>query len=213
MKTEIFEERSFFPELLRPGGWVLDVGARGYLFTNEMVRRGMGVVAVDPKPPSTTPSSADRVILVIAPVYMVVAGLVGIGHAGRATFASWDNGEPDCLVGWGGPVPEQASLREVETLDVRQLMARFGVPSWELVKMNCEGAEYDILGTWPGPIARQITVSFHDHTGANPGGDATYKRLFAHLSEWYDVERHVWEERYGAGGSYYDSLFVLRGVE
>ena len=203
MRTRIIDERTVATDLLTSGGWALDVGARGYVFAREMARLGLRVVAVDPEPPPAG--------FAIEGVTVVEAGIVGVGHAGRATFASWDNGEPDCLVGYGGPVPDRARLREVATVDVRQLMGRFDVRQWDVVKMNCEGAEFDVLQTWPGPIAKQIAVSFHDHTGANPGGEETYRALLGHLAKWYDVERHVWEDRYSAGFSFWDSLFVLRG--
>lgn len=61
---------------------------------------------------------------------------------------------------------------------------------------------------WPGPIARQISVSFHEH--AHPIGEARIKQIVAHLSKWYDPIRHIKDARYCAGENYWDSVFVLR---
>ena len=47
---EIIDERSVRTDLLTPGGHVLDVGARGYVFARKMAARGCCVVALDPEP-------------------------------------------------------------------------------------------------------------------------------------------------------------------
>jgi hypothetical protein len=91
-------------------------------------------------------------------------------------------------------------------------MSRFGVSFWEVVKLDCEGAEYEILRNWPGPIARQITIEFHDFLGGAPPGVASagHAEILAHLGQWYDVAQHEWTTQHGAGWNYWDSLFVLR---
>ena len=95
-------------------------------------------------------------------------------------------------------------------------MKAFDINFWDIVKLDCEGAEYEILLDWPGVISRQITVEFHEHTGANSGGEATYKKIIEHLSQWYDVIQHVKGPMYQNGRlmckaiNYWDSLFVLK---
>jgi hypothetical protein len=93
-------------------------------------------------------------------------------------------------------------------MDIVQLSARFQVKQWALVKLNCEGAEYDILKTWPGPIASQIVVSFHEHIGAHVGHNMD--EIIAHLGQWYRTVQHVRDQRYCAGWNFWDSVFTLR---
>jgi hypothetical protein len=83
--------------------------------------------------------------------------------------------------------------------------------NWDLIKLNIEGSEYDVLDTWPGPIARQIVVSFHEHT-PRARGRAECDRLIAKISQWYDVQNVVWEKRYGCSENYWDLLFTLKGL-
>jgi hypothetical protein len=91
-------------------------------------------------------------------------------------------------------------------------MKTHGVDVFEVVKMDCEGAEYDILLNWPGPIARQITVEFHDFLGLRPFPDY-HDALVRHLGQWYKIIKHEEFPHPLAQGhpiNYWDSLFVLR---
>ena len=211
MKLETVDNHSFFPDLLTPGGAVLDVGARGFVFAKEMARRGHRVIAMEPDP-----SGMPYVVEVPreGSIDIAALALVGSGQPARQRLSRWDNGEANRLITPATPASSHPSADVIEVLcaDVEFVTRLYGSPTWDLVKMNCEGAEFDVLRTWPGPIARQLSVSFHDHTGANPGGEATYQEILAHLGKWYEVIRHVWEERYCAGGSYWDSVITLRGL-
>lgn len=190
-----------------PDAWVLDVGSRGMMFAQEVSRRGPSVVAMDPDPSSWEGIPAHPRI------HPVAAALVAIGAPKYLSLARWDNGQANHLITPSTPKPERAEQIAVVGFDIREVMERYSVKQWACVKLNCEGAEYDILRTWPGPIARHMSVSFHDHTGANPRGEETYKEIFAHLGQWYEVFGHKWETRYCAGYSYWDTVFCLRENE
>src|SRR5262245_51529034 len=41
---------SYLPSLLRPGGWALDVGCRGFEFSQLMAEHGLKVIAIDADP-------------------------------------------------------------------------------------------------------------------------------------------------------------------
>lgn len=206
MRFEVIDNHSVDADRLGSSGWVLDAGSRGLDFSREMVRRGMRVIAMDPDPEAwmTFPEFGEK-------IKGVCAALVGIGQQGRHEFARWDNGQSNRIITEATPKPDRAEQITVNAFNIIEVMHRYGVDQqWACVKLNCEGAEYEILKTWPGPIADQISVSFHDHTGANPRGEETYREIFAHLGQWYDAHQHVWESRYCAGNSYWDTVFTLK---
>ena len=62
-------------------------------------------------------------------------------------------------------------------MSILEIGSKFGASHWDVVKLDCEGAEYDVLLDWPGPIAEQITVEFHEHTGANVKGPDVYREI------------------------------------
>jgi len=173
------------------GGWVLDGGCRGFGFTEALLLRGCRVVAVDPGENIHNPRMHGelhvlRKALVASPTAHV--GLIGTG-------------DPETAF-----TQESGGVR-VLAVTIGQVMARFAITRFDVVKLNIEGGEYAILEHWPGPVADQITVSFHDFRGMTPEG--FYPRMLKHLGRWYDVLQHEATERFGEV-NHWDSLFVLR---
>jgi Methyltransferase FkbM domain len=192
---EVIHEHSLRTDLLRPGGWVLDGGCRDFAFAGDMLLRGLRVAALDP---SRDVGDPGRPGIAFRPW-----ALVGHPRPEPQSFVEAGNGSRLT----SGPWATQASCVTIEAL-----MTELGVPFWEAVKLDVEGAEYEILRNWPGPVARQITVEFHDFNGgATPGtASATHAEILAHLGRWYEVAQHAWETRHGAGYSFWDSLFILK---
>lgn len=206
MNTEVIDTHSIIPNLLKPEGIVLDVGCRGFVFAREMSRRGLHVIALDPDASIIAPEDSKLIFEAKALIH---------GSRRRAVYASWSTGEGNHLC-VDRAVPHYADSSQVPCVNLQYLMKKYCVQFFEVVKMDCEGSEYDILLNWPGPIARQITVEFHDFAGFNPFPNVEdyYELLVGHLGQWYEVVRH---ENYphplapAHPVNYWDSLFVLRG--
>ena len=96
----------------------------------------------------------------------------------------------------------------MQCIDIQTLMRYCKVNRWDLVKLDCEGSEFAILENWPGAIARQISVEFHD--GADPANrtDRYFELLAAKLPD-YDWVKHE-KFKQGAWWGHWDSLIVLK---
>jgi hypothetical protein len=84
-----------------------------------------------------------------------------------------------------------------------------GIHYWDVIKLDCEGSEYDILWNLTGPPATQITVEFHQHTPARRS-EEFIAELIKKMEQWYTVQHH---KLYGHGfdyQNYWDTLFVLK---
>ncbi len=81
------------------------------------------------------------------------------------------------------------------------------VTYWDLVKLDCEGSEFEILENWPGRIATQISVEFHDGADA-ARDDAYFETLFAKLPDYEIVQHEKFKQ--GAWIGHWDSLLRLR---
>ena len=204
-KIEEVALHSICPEIMAEGGHVLDVGCLGFEFSSEMMRRGFRVSAIDPDPSISLTIVDDQ-------IQFGRVALVGLGQGGMQQLARFGNGQGNHLVLPNTQAPRDAEIVYTTSMDISELMSAFFVGWWECVKLNCEGAEYDILLSWPGPISKQISVSFHEHTGANPyrPTSAYYEKMLAHLGRWYIPVRHEIDERYCAGPNYWSSVFVLK---
>lgn len=189
-------EHTIDASLLTPGGNVLDAGCRDFTFSRGMVERGCHVIAVDADPTVEDPK--------LPGIYFMNVALAAA--AGERFFLMHSNPEARCLISDNSQAAPRVRVK-AETIS-HLTTSLIASSSWDAVKLDVEGAEYEILQTWPGPIAKQISIEFHEHCGKRP--QSLYDDIFAHLGQWYDVAQHVLENRHYAGLNHWDSLFILR---
>lgn len=171
-------------------GVVLDVGARSFTFSREMIRRGHRTIAIEPDPTVRKAEGEGFELLSVA--------LAGIGQPSSSQFEMSADPQARRL--------SSSGTVTVPCVDILHVMKSFNVDHFGLVKLDCEGAEVGILETWPGPIADQITVEFHDHVKVQD-----YSGVLKRLGQWYDVVQHKQSLRHHIGTpNYWDSLFCLK---
>lgn len=194
MNLEIVDNHTVIVDRLT-GGPVLDAGARGFRFSKWFAERGHKVYALDPAPDVENPR--------IPNVNFFRSGLVGTNMPGDWSLVELPDKEASYLKRGAAP-------KYIPTTDVPGIMSFCRIEHFDLIKLNVEGAEYDVLSTLEGPVATQIVVSFHEHTGRGIGR-AGCDHIVAKLSKWYDVVQHVWEPRYCSHANYWDSVLLERG--
>ncbi len=195
MKIEVIDNHSVAVDLLTKGP-ILDAGARGFRFAKWFSERYHETYCCDPSPDLEVPN------------FVAHFDRVALGARDWPLKVTLHNhGDPE---GWyAGPECYREVGPRVPTWNLHVNWGWTETNPWDVVKLNIEGAEYDVLSDWPGPIARQIVVSFHEHT-ARARGDAAIRKIVEHLSRWYVPVRHVKDARYCAGENWWDSLFVLK---
>lgn len=177
------------------GGIVLDAGCRDYDFALEMSALQQTVVALD----------ADPAVVAADPhlekFYVHHAALL---HKldGEMRFSPAGNGSRM------GHFKEAEAIR-VPITTIESLNRAYG--DFAVVKLDIEGSEYEVLLNWPGPIADQITVEFHEHTkqGRDVHGADVYNRIIERLDPWYRLIQHE-PTPFMGGMNFYDSLWVRR---
>ncbi len=97
---------------------------------------------------------------------------------------------------------------EVRVCTITELAEIAKCEKFDLIKLDVEGDEYIILATATHPIAKQISVEFHAHTGAQKQHELD--ALLDHLGQWYMVHNRVWEKRHGCSESYWDVLLIAK---
>lgn len=83
------------------------------------------------------------------------------------------------------------------------------VPFWDLIKMDIEMAEYQVIMDMDKPLSRQLSIEFHLHYGEY-GQNEMVEMEQKLESLGYKEARHKMDERHGAGKNYWDSLFILK---
>jgi len=175
----------------------LDAGCRDFDFTRGIfnLRPNGTILALDPDPEMMGPPADLR------GVYFRRVALVGkpretsgyfMGSTGHGNFLS--------------ELPQYYDMRKLDVMCIS--ICQLGVP-WDLVKLDIEGAEFDVLNEWPGPIARQISVEFHDWDKPDIRDGTYYSELFARLATFgYRVVQHELSIQ-GTGRGHWDTLIVL----
>lgn len=194
----VIDNHSVAVDLLRPRGYVLDAGARGFVFSRYFANTFKQVAALDPDPEIEDPK------------------IPGV-HLDRLALASKD-GESFLEM-----LPDENARRitgiaggehrtvPIKTVSLETVTAMHFVDKWDLIKLNVEGAEYDILDGIKGVVAKQIVFSFHEHTDRRRGKNEC-DRIINHVRLWYDIYNRDWEKRYGCDFNYWDVLAIERGL-
>ena len=179
-------------------GPILDVGCRGFAMCKFFINLGRGnrVIGMDPDRGLVPPPGVEYLQM-------------GLCSSPQETAHLVLEADPEArYVTFGKHQPDRPSL-QVTCLTLPQLMLQYKVDSFDLIKLNAEGVEFDILNNLFEPVAKQIVVSFHEHTAARRGR-AAVDALVSRLGKWYNVARHEWDERYCAGMNAWDTVLVRR---
>ena len=204
MGIEIVDLHSVRTDLLTKGP-VLDTGCRGFRFAEWFAKRGHPVVMMDPAPDVEPPKS----LYDTATWHQFIkAALVGPAYPKSMRLRMTRDAEARHITHAaqeGDPVIDCVTIQDV----MGNSVLGQNIAQWDVVKLNIEGAELDVLADWPGPIARQIVVSFHLHCPQG-GSEADVARVMEHMARWYTPVQHVKDARYGAGINYWDTVLVLK---
>ncbi len=206
-------EHTIDEELLPERPIVFDVGCRWFSFAAEIrrIRPGARVVCFDPDPLVLNDVKARE-------FEFFQNGIVGtsalVGSApGSGRLCRYLDGVGDFIEGlacehftkeYQGDVHGDSVM--VSLLDIASAMRAVGVDHLDVVKLDCECSEFSILSDWPGPIATQISVEFHDWADRSKWGDAYFDKIFAGPLKDYKIVQHEWHGSY----AHMDSLLVLK---
>ena len=196
-------EHSIDVDLLPEVPVVLDVGCRGYEFDHEIlkIRPRAKIIAVDPDPEIHAPEDTRIFFLRLAITELPATSVKWQGPGEGSYICDVPSG-----YGWGGGSPVN-----VHNSTIPALMKQLGIEHFDVVKLDCESSEFGILSLWPGPIATQISVEFHDCMDRERWNDAYFEKLFAGPLKDYNVALFGLTPL-GPGNTmgHWDSLFVLK---
>lgn len=139
-----------------PCGTLLDIGAGLGEFCVDIARRfpGTGIVAFEPCP--ATFGLLERNIAA-NDVPHVVARSVAVGPATRTASLHWEPGRPHLASTVRHPAPPYGEALDVPVVTLENIVAE--APEGPVViKMDCEGAEYDILAAAPPAVFSRVAA-------------------------------------------------------
>lgn len=105
------------------------------------------------------------------------------------------------IVGGGRPPGSPSDTETARLVSLAAVFADNGIANCDVLKLDCEGSEYDIIRGAPSDVlakARYITMEFHTT------GETTFGRMIAKLTLTHNV--HI-IGRYNMGGQIYARLY------
>jgi hypothetical protein len=185
---QVIAEHSVAVDRLPEKANILDCGCRGFLFTQAMRELGHHVVPID----------IDHLNESQAYYQCAISdfdGKVGVFHSSDPQATRIDH----------------LAIREtVPCYTLKSLTDQF-IPKgkmWDLIKIDIEGAEYEVIMSMENPYAKQLSVEFHCHTGQiTPAKMRQMENKLRNLG--YEFVSHAQSQQHGAGWNYWDSLFIL----
>lgn len=192
MKIERVAEHSFCPELMPEGAKVLDLGCLGFVFKNEMIRRGYWVYAVDIQ-------------------YLEGGGYTRLGITDYDGVGLVLHNSDKQAATLSGRLKREGEdhIETVECETLKTFSRKMDVEFWDLIKMDVEGSEKQIIMSLTEPPAKQLSIEFHLHTGIYDIQMVTKMRLKL-FSLGYIAVQHELTEEHGCGLNFWDSVFVLQ---
>lgn len=176
-------------------GVIIDVGCRAFEFANYF--EGKKVFCIDPDPKVFEDELASN------PSFINL-NLAISDSSGDSAY--YENGEGTCLKEID---PDQGHpFQPCKTITMDDLYEITGT-NVDVLKLDCEGAEYIILGEDFKPIPKQISVEFHYHC-VPALHDSKIGGIIQRLLKNYDIHNFEWEERHGCGANLWDVLFIKK---
>jgi len=164
-------------------GNILDLGCRDFTFTDAMKRLEYNVVSVD-----IGKFDGDYYRIAIS------------DHNGNI-FVQAER-DPDAT-----HITTDNTGDRVPMMDIETFSKHVSIDRWDLIKMDIEGAEYNILKNAAHPMASQVSVEFHAHCGQRK---EQLDQLLDALAEFYWIHNRMWEDKHSAGFNYWDVLLIAK---
>lgn len=194
-----------FDETLLTGGWVIDAGCRGFnLFHYKFNSTGryLGLDIDDLEVPISAAGSQYKARFKRAAL---------TNYTGQTECYLFGNGTGNFIKGING-VPGNTEDRPVQTITVptitlQDIYNEIGTDI-DLLKLDIEGAEYQVLDSSFEPIPKQITVETHEHCHPDQH-NAYWPEIFERLCKHYNAILHIREwPQY----KFMDCLFIRKDL-
>lgn len=176
-------EHTIEETLLPKEAKVMDVGCRGFLFTDELRRLGHLVYAID----------IDH----LWPRQHFLCAIAG--YTGKCSIhRDKDPQATRMKVGIDRPCYTIADFSKMVKVDF-----------WDVIKLDIEGAEYEAIMSLTEAPSKQLSIEFHLHTKIYP--ESAIKEMEDKLlSLGYFPGKHDKTSEHGCGMNYWDSLWILK---
>lgn len=201
-------EHTLEETIINREGFILDLGCVNFGFSLEMKKLCNNIISVDPNPKIKKAPEG------------IIYERAAISHDSNdktKEFFIYSDNQGCSLLN-----PERDWCRligsiEVPLITINDIMQKYNIKQFELIKFDIEGGEYKILENIDWTISKQYSVEFHDFRFMNPNypdNHIYYENIFKKMLNYCDIIQHEITGHEGFpleyGRNYWDSLFILK---
>ncbi len=202
-------EHSIDDSILVSPGYVLDAGCGvDFFFSKYMAEKGFTVISVDPNPKIIDIPKHTN-------IHFEHKALVSDSNK-NAQMLIFDDTDAATIINTSNDVISKINATTVECTTVEEIMQKYSIKQFEIIKLDIEGSEYNISDNLDYIKAKQISVEFHDFRNMNPyypDNEKYYFLLKQKLTKTHKIAKHEIEIHGGMPEhlqkNYWDSLFTI----
>lgn len=210
MEFKTIAGHTIAPELLTDGV-IIDVGCRGFEFAQAFVSNpelSQRIFCIDPD--ESVFKLTGNIAFDINFMHYCCINAAISDKSGETTY--YPNGEAT-MIRQFDPDPTYPNIDKKYSKTCRVItmddLYKITGENVDILKLDCEGAEYAILGETFRPVPKQLTVEFHHHCVPELHAQK-YQGIIERLSKDYTMHNAVWEQRHGCGYNFWDTLFIRK---
>lgn len=185
-------------DLIESSGWALDLGCNDFIMSRHLINLGLKVIGVDPIKNIQIPQD----LLENKNFIFLENACVGLKKYNTKTYYEYSHfgansiyNNPEMLhsLNNGHADNPLKTSYDVALITIEDIMSTYNISQFEYIKIDVEGAEYEILENFPKNCAKQFSVEFHDFLNLTPIKDVElyHKQLCEILIDYVKV----YEER------------------
>lgn len=201
-------EHSIEEKIINKNGFILDLGCVNFGFSTKIKEYCDNVICVDPNP---------KIRKIPEGIIYERAAITHDSSKKNTDFYIYSDNQACSLLNLEKDWCRLLGKIEVDLITIEDVMNKYKIKQFELIKFDIEGGEYEILKNIDWTISKQFSVEFHDFRFMNPeypNNNIYYDKLFNEMNKYCDIIQHEITDHEGfangLGRNYWDSLFVLK---
>lgn len=203
-------EHTVEENLIDKNGWILDLGCVNFSFALEAKKYCNNILCVDPNP---------SIKEIPQGIFFENMAITHLENETELEFYLYNDIQGHSLL---NPEKDWCHLEDkiiVNTTTIKNLMKKYNIEKFEVIKFDIEGSEYKILETIDWTISKQFSIEFHDFRFMNPyypNNELYYDSILQNVSKHCVVIKHEATDHPGfpdgMGRNYWDSLFIDKNL-
>lgn len=193
---------------INKNGWCLDLGCINFSFAKELKKYCNNIICIDPNPNIDVSNIPTDIIFERIAILWDKSSV-------QSNYYIYNDTNGHSLLNPSGDCCSLQAVTTTVTTTINQLMEKYNITKFELIKFDIEGSEYQILEKIDWSISKQFSIEFHDFRKMNPyfpDNQKYYDLIFEKNKDKFNIVQHECTDHpgfpLGEGRNYWDSLFV-----